>query len=251
MWLCLRATALIAVAAAACSTAGSDPTLTGAAAVSMTEAMTEVAEAWHRKTGRQIEFTFAASNTLARQILQGAPVDVFVSADRRQMERVAAAIEAATRTPIAQNALVIIVPGRGRARWSSADPLRSPDVARIAVGNPEAVPAGAYAKEWLEQAGLWGSVESRLIPTVNVRAALAAVNSGSADAAIVYRTDARQDGNYSVAYDIPPSDSSPIVYYAAVTLQARDAVAARAFVTFLAGPEGAAILTRRGFDHVR
>jgi molybdate transport system substrate-binding protein len=252
MWLRPGAAALFLVVAAACS--GRDrsaPVLTVAAAVSLTDAMTDVAGAWRRETGREVIFNFAGSNTLARQILQGAPVDVFVSADERQMDRVSGAIESASRVPVARNTLVVIVPGRGRARWSDPAALNSAAVSRIAIGDPEAVPAGVYARIWLEKIGLWDGSRSRIVPTVNVRAALAAVDTGSVDAAIVYRTDARLEGSHSVVYEVPASDAPAILYYAAVVARSRDAAGAREFVRFLAGEEGAAILERHGFEHVR
>jgi molybdate transport system substrate-binding protein len=176
---------------------------------------------------------------------------VFVSADERQMDRVSRAIEPASRVPIARNGLVVIVPGRGRPQWPDPAPLYSAAVARIAIGDPEAVPAGVYARIWLERTGHWERVRSRIVPTANVRAALAAVDTGSADAAIVYRTDARLGGSHSAVYEVPISAAPVILYYAAVVAHSQDAAGAREFVRFLAGPRSAEILERHGFEHVR
>lgn len=256
MWLCRAGIALTAAALAASACSGREqpaPELTVAAAVSLSEALADVAAAWRERTGQEISFNLAGSNTLARQILQGAPVDVFVSADERQMDRVerGTALEPGTRAAVAENTLVVVVPGEGRPRWTDASPLAASGVRRIAIGDPEAVPAGVYAKAWLQRAGLWDKVRPRIVPTASVRAALAAVDTASADAAIVYRTDARVGGRRSAVYEIPASESPRIVYYAAVVKRSRDPAAARAFVSFLAGHEGTAILLRHGFASVR
>jgi molybdate transport system substrate-binding protein len=202
---------------------------------------------------RHVAFNFAGSNTLARQILSGAPVDVFVSADARQMDRVerAGGLLPGTRAAIAGNTLVVIVPGAARQPWTSPRALLSPEIRRIALADVEAVPAGVYAKAWLERAGLWDEVKTKVVPTTSVRAALASVDTASADAAVVYRTDARIRGDRSVVYRVPPAESPPIVYYAAVTAQAESAAAARAFVALLAGESGREILMRHGFADVR
>jgi molybdate transport system substrate-binding protein len=230
-----------------------EPPLIVAAATSLTEVLTEIASI-HRERGRRdVSFNFAGSSALARQILSGAPVDVFVSADARQMDRVerAGAVLGGTRRPIAGNALVVVVPGTGRQQWTNAHPLMSPAVRRIAIADVDAVPAGVYAKAWLERQEMWEQVTDKLVPTANVRAALAAVDTASADAAIVYRTDARVPGERSVVYEVPEAAAPPIVYYAAVIAQSRSAGAARAFVDLLASEEGRGVLTRHGFSDVR
>jgi molybdate transport system substrate-binding protein len=248
----LACAALGAGLLAACGTSGERP-LTVAAASSLTEVLTEIASIYREREHREVRFNFAGSNTLARQILSGAPVDVFVSADARQMDRVerAGAVLGGTRTPIAGNALVVVTPGRGRQQWTDAQPLLSPAVRRIAIADVEAVPAGVYARAWLERVGLWEQVRTRLVPTASVRAALAAVDTGSADAAIVYRTDARVPGERSVVYEVPETAAPPIVYYAAVVGQSRNAGVARRFVDLLASEEGRGVLKQHGFSDIR
>lgn len=253
MWPRLAGAALgVGLLAAACGESGERP-LTVAAASSLTEALTEVASLYREREQRDVAFNFAGSNTLARQILSGAPVDVFVSADARQMDRVerAGAVLGGTRRPIAGNALVVVVPGTSRQQWTNAQPLLSPAFRRIAIADVDAVPAGVYARAWLQRVGLWEQVTTKLVPTASVRAALAAVDSSSADAAIVYRTDARVRGARSVVYEVPETAASPIVYYAAVIAQSRSAGAARAFVDLLAGEQGRGVLRQHGFSDVR
>ena len=254
MWLRRACAGLAAVCVAGCG--GQTPSssaLTVGAAVSLTEPLTGIARAWRDETGTDVTFNFAGSNTLARQILQGAPVDVFVSADARQMDRVqeGGALVPETRTPIARNRLVVVVPAGAAAPWRDAIPLASDKIATIAIGDPDAVPAGVYARAWLERIGLWEQVRDRIVPTANVRAALTAVDSGAADAAVVYRTDTGRDGRRSVVYEVPASESPEIVYYAAVLEGARNLPAARAFVSFLAGETASRILSRHGFARVR
>ena len=115
---------------------------------------------------------------------------------------------------------------------------------RIAIGDPITVPAGAYAKEWLERAGVWRDVSRNVIPTLDVRAALAAVESGNVDAAIVYRTDARVARSARVAFE--PAEQPDIVYPLAITSRARRAPA-DAFVALATSPEGRAVFERHGF----
>jgi molybdate transport system substrate-binding protein len=256
MWL---RPALVFVCAASLAGCGdprqtaNGPSITVAAAVSLTESLTEVAAAWRAETGQELTFNFAGSNTLARQILQGAPADVFVSADAVQMDRVEAggAIVPGTRAAIARNRLVVVIPGAGRPRWPTAAPLESDAIATVALGNPDAVPAGAYAKAWLERVGLWERMRDRVVPMASVRAALAAVETGAADAAVVYRTDAGPSTRRTVVYEVPEAESPEIVYYAGVVKDAPRVDDARAFVSFLAGERGSAILSRHGFSSVR
>ena len=118
---------------------------------------------------------------------------------------------------------------------------------RIAIGDPAAVPAGVYARQALERAGVWAVVQPRLVPTVSVRAALAAVDEGNADAAIVYRTDVAAARHARLAFVLAPADAPPIVYPAAVMTRAPHAAAARALARWLRGPTARATFERHGF----
>ena len=224
--------------------------LTVSAAVSLTEALEEAAAAYHAVGGSRISFNFGGSNVLARQIVNGAPVDVFVSADDAQMDVVARAslVAEGTRTPLIANTLVLVADPH-TAIMRVEDLVRD-DVRRIAIGDPAAVPAGVYAKTYLENIGLWTRLAPRLVPTSNVRAALAAVQNGSASAALVYATDARQTPSLRVVATASGPQAPRIIYPACVVKSTRHAAAAAHFLAFLRSPVGAAIFSRRGFSPV-
>src|SRR5918995_3926959 len=225
----------------------SPPPLTISAAVSLTEALEEVAAAYRAAGGTQVAFNFAGSNVLARQIVNGAPVDVFISADEAQMDAVARAglVAAGTRADIARNMLVLVADARTPIR-TLAD-LGNADVRRIAIGDPAAVPAGVYARKYLEDVGLWARLEPKIVPMTNVRAALTAVQNGSVSAAFVYATDARVAPALPIVVTIAGARAPRIVYPACVVRTTRQAAAAAAFVAFLRSPAAAAILARHGF----
>jgi molybdate transport system substrate-binding protein len=219
------------------------------AAVSLTEALTECGEAFTAATGVPVQFNFGASNALARQIVKGAPVDVFVSADQAQIAFTVreGGIRPGSVSVIATNQLVIIVPADAPARWHGADTLESPEIRRIAVGDPTAVPAGVYAKQWLEAIGLWKRVEPKLVPAASVRGAVAAVKTGAADAGIVYRTDAQAIKGVAVVFEVTDSAAPAIEYPAGVVARSEHAADARAFVEFLRSAPAQRILRRWGF----
>jgi len=145
------------------------------AAASLTDALREIGHAYEAETGTLVTFNFAGSNVLARQIESGAPADLFLSADERSMDRV----HAAERVSVLSNTLVLV----------GAKSPRELIGKKVALGDPASVPAGVYARDYLTRIGLWDAIAPNVIPTENVRAALAAVKAGNADAAIVYRTD--------------------------------------------------------------
>jgi len=228
--------------------APADERITVSAAVSLTDAMAEAAEAYSR-TGHGVRFNFGASNVLARQIVSGAPVDVFVSADEVQMDVVAAAglLKAGSRVPLLRNQLAIAVPGDRPRTFRSVREIADPAFKRIAIGDPAAVPAGVYAKAYLQKEGLWPAIEARIVPTGSVRAALAAVESGAADAAIVYRTDIRVSPKATVAWTVSASDGPRIVYPGAVIGTTKAAGEAQRFLDFLRSSVAIRIFERFGF----
>ena len=234
------------IAAIVAQTTGAPVTVS--AAVSMTEALEEISTAYRSAGGGPVRLNFGGSNVLARQIVNGAPVDVFISADDQQMDLVdkAGLVAAGSRVPIAGNQLVVVVSERSQAVASVQD-LLDVKIRRVAIGDPAAVPAGVYARSYLEKGGLWPRLESKVVPSANVRAALAAVQNGSADAAIVYATDARIASGLKVAVTIAGHDAPAIAYPACVIRSARQAAAASRFVQFLRGPEAGRILERHGF----
>ncbi len=228
----------------------SAPPLTVSAAVSLTEALEEAATAYRAAGGTPVVFNFGGSNTLARQIVNGAPADVFISADEMQMDVVdkAGLVAAGTRAPIVANRLVLVVDSRSPVK--AVTDLGAAEVRRIAIGDPAAVPAGVYARQYLERIGQWGRLEQKVVPVGNVRAALTAVQNGSADAALVYATDARTAPALRIVATIIGPDAPRIVYPASVVKTTRQPAAAARFLEFLRTPPARAIFERHGFAPV-
>lgn len=222
--------------------------ITVSAAVSLTDALTAVAEAYAR-TGGSLRFNFGASNVLARQIVAGAPVDLFISADEAQMDVVAAAglLADGSRVDLLRNQLAVAVPSDRPRTFRSIREIADVTFKRIAIGDPAAVPAGVYARQYLEKEGLWGVVQPRIVPTGSVRAALAAVESGAVDAAIVYRTDVRVSLKAVVAWVVPADRGPRIVYPAAIVRSTAASSESRRFLDFLRGGSAARIFERFGF----
>jgi molybdate transport system substrate-binding protein len=217
--------------------------------MSLRQAMVDVGQAYQEAGDGHVVFNFGGSNSLARQIIEGAPIDVFVSADEAQMRAAEAAgtIAAGTRIDLLSNQLVVVVPAERPVRFSTIRELTGPAFKRIALGDTSAVPVGVYAKAYLESHGLWTPLAPKVVPVTSVRAALGAVENGGADAAIVYRTDAALSSRVAVAFEVPIDDGPPIRYVAAVTRAAKQPGSARTFLEYLAGPEARALFERGGF----
>ena len=211
------------------------PALLVSSAASLSEAIGAVAERYEAEQGVRIRLNVAGSQMLAAQIIEGAPVDVFISADVLQMERAAAAgrIDAAQRADLLSNQLVVVVPSDRAGSVARPRDLANASIARIALGDPEAVPAGVYARRYLESEGLWERLSSRIVPASSVRAALRAVEAGTVDAGIVYRTDVAGSTGAVVAFAVPPGTGPAIVYPAAVVRDAPNPGGAARFLAHL------------------
>lgn len=225
--------------------------LTVSAAVSLTDALQTIGDAYARAGMGAVRFNFAASNVLARQLANGAPADMFISADEAQMAIAAGAgaIDTTSRFDLLGNRLAVIVrrDSSTASRVRRLDDLLRPEVKHLAVGDPAAVPAGVYARRWLEAAGVWPRLESKVVPVANVRAALAVVENGSAEAGIVYVTDVALSSTAATAFVVEGPNAPRIVYPAAIVAHSRRAEAARRFLSFLRGPEASSIFSRFGF----
>ncbi len=219
------------------------------AATSLSEAIDAVAVAHEQRSGTRVLVNIGGSDLLATQLIEGAPVDVFLSADAQQMDRAqeAGRIRPDRRVDLLSNQLVVVVPSDRVGTVMTVADLASEAIRRIALGDPETVPAGVYARRYLEAAGIWSVVESKVVPTRNVRAALAAVESGTADAAVVYRTDAATSSAVVVAYPVPRDAGPSIVYPAAVANGAPNEAAAIRVLEFLQGPEARRLFEDAGF----
>lgn len=219
------------------------------AAASLAEALAEVAARHELAGGARVRVNLGGSSVLARQIREGAPADLFVSADEAKMDDLAAAglIESGSRRVLLANALVIVVSAETGAAVAHPRDLARPAVRRLALAEPTTVPAGIYARQYLERLGLWEVVRGKVVPTENVRAALAAVEAGNAQAGIVYATDARISRRVRVAFAVPPADGPRILYPAAVVRGARNRAAALRLLDYLAGAEAAETFAKYGF----
>ncbi len=236
--------------AAFCQAAGiSAATINVFAAASLTESLKEIAAGYEKQTGDKVVFNLGASSFLARQIEEGAPADVFISADEAKMDGLEkkGLIVKATRRSRLSNSLVIVVPSENGAAITTPKDLVTAKVKRLALAEPRTVPAGIYAKEYLQKQNLWPAVEGKVVPTENVRAALAAVEAGNVEAGIVYKTDASMSKKVKVAYEVPASDCPAIGYPMAVVRDSKQLDAATRFHKHLASDEAGRVFEKFGF----
>ncbi len=219
------------------------------AAASLTNALKAIGADYEKAGGGKVVFNFAASGTLELQIRHGAPADLFFSADEAKMDDLAkdGLLLEGTRRDLLGNTLVVIVPGDSAMTLDSAAGLADPKFGKIALGQTQIVPAGIYAKEYLEKIGVWDKIAPRVIPLESVRAALAAVETGNVEAGIVYKTDALQSKKVKIAWEVPRAEGPSIVYPAALVKDTKHAEAARKFLDYLAGPEALKIFQSDGF----
>jgi molybdate transport system substrate-binding protein len=219
------------------------------AAASLAESLREIASGYEKQSGDRIVFNLGASSTLARQIEEGAPADIFFSAEEAKMDGLEAKglIAKGTRKSRLSNSLVIIVAAEGGAAVQSPSDLTGEQVKRIALGDPKAVPIGIYARQYLQQLRLWEAVEPKVVATENVRAALAAVEAGNADASIVYKTDAAISRKVRVAFVVPPGQGPKISYPVALLKDSMQPEAARKFLDHLGSEAAAKIFRKYGF----
>ncbi|MEW6280895.1 MAG: molybdate ABC transporter substrate-binding protein [Candidatus Eremiobacterota bacterium] len=212
--------------------------LTVFAAASLRDVLPPLGEAYTRETGMPVDFHFAGSTSLVNQIRGGAPADVLITADLESAE----SLRPRRSTVVASNVLVLAGPARlGREGW----PERLRAAQRLALGNPQTVPAGRYAQEGLMHLGLWDAVSPKVVPCLDVRAAQALVTSGGADVAAVYRTDVGAD--LVSLWEFPAGSHRPIRYPACVVPGSRQPERAAGLVAFLAGSAGLKAFRQAGF----
>jgi molybdate transport system substrate-binding protein len=220
-----------------------------AAAASLTDVLRQIGSDYERSTGQRPLFNFASSSTLARQIEEEAPLDLFISADEAQMDRLekAGLIKPKSRRDLLSNTLAIIVSSDTVLPIHGPRDLAERRIRRIAMADPRSVPAGVYAMKYLQGLGLWKQVAPKVIPTDNVRGALAAVEAGNVDAAIVYRTDALSSKSVRIIYVVPPSEGPPIRYPAAMISATKNGAEATRFLHYLSGPAAQSRFAAAGF----
>jgi len=221
------------------------------AAASLKEALDETTASFALGRAGRVEVSYAASSVLARQITRGAPADIFISADTDwadHVEKNGAAVPG-TRRNIASNELVLVAPARSTVKLRLAagvDLAPALGNGRLALADPDTVPAGKYGKASLKALNAWTGVEKRIASAENVRAALALVARGEAPLGIVYRTDALAEKGVRIVDTFPPSTHPPIVY-PMVVLKRSSTPVATAFAGYLTTPDARAIFERHGF----
>ena len=219
------------------------------AAASLVEPMTEIAARFDSvHAGHTTRLNFAASSVLARQIEQAAPADVFVSASSQWTLYLArrGQVDSLAVAPIARNLLVVIADPRVEAPRGLRD-LLQPQYWPVAIGDPTHVPLGQYAMRVLTHAGLWNDLQPHLVPAMDADAAVAIVERGEAPTGIAYRNEAVDNPHVHLAFEFPDSLQPDIVYTASIVSDSRNPRMARAFVNFLTGEEGQAVLQRHQF----
>lgn len=250
-WRGFRAAALAVVAGILAAPGPANAKILVFAAASTTGAVGEITEIHAGRGHGEVRVAFAGSSALARQIVAGAPADIYISANPRWMDYLADehAIEADSRIDLVANGLVLVAPADSRLglRIEPGFPLAEGlDGGRLAMGDPDHVPAGIYARAALIDLGVWPTLVEHLALTADVRAALALVERGEAAAGIVYATDAAITSRVRLVDTFPP-DSHPPISYPAAIVAGRDSPEVRRFFAFLTSAEAAAVFARHGF----
>lgn len=219
------------------------------AAASLSDALKEIAQKYEPASGDKLVFNLAASSVLARQIKEGAPADLFFSADEAKMTDLdqAALLIPGSRRSLLGNTLVIVTPKDSTLMIGSAADLTKPALAKLALAEPQTVPAGIYAKTWLQQVELWEPISAKVIPTENVRACLAAVESANVDAGIVYKTDALISTKVRIACEVPAKDGPRISYPVALIKDSKQPAAAEHFLAYLLSADAKTVFEKYGF----
>lgn len=223
--------------------------LTISAAASLTDAFKELGLKFEaRKPGTTVRFNFAASGTLLQQIGQGAPVDVFASADQETMDRAATQnlIDPASRKNFVSNSLVLIEPAKEGPNVKSLRDLSGAAVKKIAIGKTATVPVGRYTRQVLDNANLWTTLEPKFVQADSVRQVLDYVSRGEADAGFVYRTDAAIMGD-KVKIVLAPGGHTPVTYPIAIIAEGKQKALSNDFINYITSAEAQAVLTRYGF----
>ncbi|HEV8336684.1 MAG TPA: molybdate ABC transporter substrate-binding protein [Candidatus Polarisedimenticolia bacterium] len=219
------------------------------AAASLRDVLEDLAPRCESQVGIRPVFNFGGSNDLARQIIAAGKADLFLSADEAWMDKVAAAglVDGSSRLSLLSNRLVVVGPADTAIALQGPADLNQPAIRRLALANPEAVPAGEYARAWLEKAGLWDALQGRIVPSLDVRAALSLVESGAADAGVVYRSDVAISRKVRILYEVPAADGPRISYALAALKGPGDPAAVRRLLAWLTGLEATRAFERYGF----
>ena len=228
-------------------------TLTVSAAASLTDVMEEIKGFYEEKTGHTLVMNYGSSGALQQQIEQGAPADVFISAAQRQMDvlQEEGLILAESRVDLLENKVVLIIPVAGdNKEITDFNSLTTDSLKLLAIGEPESVPAGRYAKEVLSSLGIWKKLEEKCVLGKDVRQVLTYVETGNVDAGIVYMTDALTSEKVKIAATAPAGSHTPVTYPAAIVLGTSVLQVAEDFMAYLQSNEVAEIFERHGFTFI-
>ena len=220
------------------------------AAVSMKDALAEIQTNYQKKAPHvKLVYNLGASGSLQKQIEQGAPADIFISAAPKQMNELEAKnlVINATRKNLLENKLVLIVPKDSTLSISKLEDLQNDTVKQISIGETKVVPAGQYAEQALKNLGVWEKIQSKIVFAKDVRTVLTYVDTGNVDAGLVYKTDAAASKKVKILAIAPDGSHAPIIYPAAVLTGTKNQKAAEEFLSYLAGPEGKSVFEKHGF----
>ncbi len=220
------------------------------AAISMKDALAELQKNYEKKQPDvKLVFNLGSSGQLQTQIEQGAPADLFISAALKQMDELEKKnlLQKGTRKNLLENQLVMVVEKDSKLGLKDFKDLAGASVKQIGIGAPESVPAGQYAQQSLKAIGVWDKIQGKVVYGTNVRAVLTYVETGNADAGLVYRTDSIVSDKVKVAAIAPAGSHEPIIYPAAVLAEAKQPKEAADFLAYLSGPEGKTVFEKYGF----
>jgi molybdate transport system substrate-binding protein len=219
------------------------------AAASLTDVLRDIGKMYQLKSKHKLVLTLGPSNFLARQIDEGAPADMFFSADLAQMDLLEknGRLEPGTRKNLLSNQLVIVVPADSQLAIASSKDLLKTEVKKIALADPAAVPVGVYTSKYLSNEGLWNKVKSKIVPVLDVRATLASVEAGNVEAGFVYKTDAAISNKVKVVFEVPIEKGPKIIYPIAIVKESKRKDAARDFLNYLLSPAGKSSFKKYGF----
>lgn len=223
--------------------------LTISAAASLTDVMDELKEIYETENDVELTFNFAGSGKLAQQIQQGAPVDVFISANENWLDILLEEelIDADSTTDVTGNKLVLIASANTSIEYDSFSNIDTNDLSNIAVGKPESVPAGEYTKKALEAIGKWEEIKSQLVYAKDVRQVLTYVETENAEIGFVYESDALSSDKVKILAEADSKQHDPIIYPGGVTTETKEKEAAEGFLAFMASDKAQNVLETYGF----
>ncbi len=229
------------------ATAKSQQTILVFAAASTTNALNEIKAEFTQETGIVVETSYASSSTLAQQVVHGAGADLLISADAKWADFLAKENLIARRQDLLGNRLVIVVPSDSKIDVKGLDDLLSADVKHLALGETESVPAGVYARQAFTKLGLWDQIKGKVVSATDVRQALTYVETGSAEAGIVYATDAAISKKVKLAAEIPETLTGPVRYPLVLLKHGEPSAAAETFYRYLISPPALKVFQKYGF----